>query len=386
MTVQDIDNVFRARVAKDKKLAEIRRKIEAGTATFADTAAYSERVSNLLAETLSGHITHIPVSERKKFCAWLLRNQFDDINEKLAAVQRALDRADGIAIAPQKPKFPAERVNKVSGALADTTASEDVIRRRANAPVANVSKSFHDDYIKCNAEFRSKAGLQCYIVRDAASGCCQWCTEIAGRYEYHSEPHDVYRRHDNCSCTVTYENGRMRQNVWSKKQWEVPEPDAGAEPPTVFTEETRPAGFQPKVLTGGENVAQQSKNALQNTADGGRIRVEKQAIRDAFQLSKSSDELVDAIIQNHAGLAGYTPAEMKEMLEELGYEVRPLGKQSRLHGIPFEEGGGYRTAFFGDGYFQYHPKDKSHHGGAYWKIRNGKVVKRYDMDGNENSN
>lgn len=41
----------------------------------------------------------------------------------------------------------------------------------------------------------------------------------------------------------------MRQDVWSKKQWEAPEPDAGTEPPTVFDAETRPAGFQPAILT-----------------------------------------------------------------------------------------------------------------------------------------
>ena len=260
MTLQDIDADFRARVAKDKKLAEIRRKIAAGKATFRDTAAYSERISNLLGETLSGHIEQIPASERAKICEWLLRNQYADTNETLAAVQRALDEADGIRLAPQKPPFPAKRVNKVSGALEDVTASMDVIRRRANGPVANVSKSFHDDYIKRNAEFRSEAGLPCYVVREAASGCCKWCTEIAGRYECNGDlPEDVYRRHDNCSCTTTYENGRMRQDVWSKRQWEAPEPDAGAEPPTVFTEENRPAGFQPKVLTGGEKVARQSQ-------------------------------------------------------------------------------------------------------------------------------
>lgn len=253
MTLQDLDAAFRARVAKDKKLAEIRRKIAAGKATFRDTAAYSERISNLLGETLSGYIEQIPASERAKVCKWLLRNQYADTNETLAAVQRVLDEADGIRLAPQKPSFPAVRVNKVSGALEDVTAAMDVIRRRANAPVANVSKSFHDDYIKRNAEFRSKAGLPCYIVREAASGCCKWCTEIAGRYECNGDlPEDVYRRHDNCSCTTTYENGRMRQDVWSKRQWEAPEPDAGAEPPTFFTEENRPAGFQPKVLTGGE--------------------------------------------------------------------------------------------------------------------------------------
>lgn len=245
MTLQDLDAAFRARVAKDKKLAEIRRKIAAGKATFRDTAAYSERISNLLGETLSGHIEQIPASERAKVCEWLLRNQYADTNETLAAVQRVLDEADGIRLAPQKPAFPVERVNKVSGALEDVTAAMDVIRRRANAPVANVSKSFHDDYIKRNAEFRSKAGLPCYIVREAASGCCKWCTDIAGRYECNGDlPEDVYRRHDNCSCTTTYENGRMRQDVWSKRQWEAPEPDAGAEPPTFFTEENRPAGFQ----------------------------------------------------------------------------------------------------------------------------------------------
>lgn len=372
MTAQDIDAAFRARVAKDRKLAEIRRKIAVGKATFRDTAAYSERISNLLGETLSGYIDSIPVGERAKVCKWLLRNQYTNTNEMLAAVQKTLDRAEGIAIAPQKPTFPTERVSQVAGSLEDITAAVEVIRRRANAPVANVSKSLHDDYIKRNAEFRSGAGLQCYIVRVAAPGCCQWCTQMAGRYEYHSEPHDVYRRHDNCSCTVTYENGRMRQDVWSKRKWEAPEPDAGAAPPTVFTDENRPPGFRPRVLTDG--------------AESGKMKSGKQVIKEAFQFSQSSDELVDAIIQNHAALAEYTPASMKAMLEELGYEVRPLGKQSRLHGIPFEEGGGYRTAFYGDGYFQYHPEIKSHHGGAYWKIRNGKVVKRYDMDGNENNN
>ena len=65
---------------------------------------------------------------------------------------------------------------------------------------------------------------------------------MAGRYAYGDEPGDVYGRHDNCSCTVTYESGRQRQDVWSKRSWEAPAADAGAGEPTVFTAETRPAG------------------------------------------------------------------------------------------------------------------------------------------------
>lgn len=126
------------------------------------------------------------------------------------------------------------------------------------------------------------------------------------------------------------------------------------------------------------------REGLKFEGNGGIIKAEgQQTIKNIFEKGDSSDAVVDGIINNHDALAEFTPASMKAMLESLGYEVRPLGKQSRLHGVPFEEGGGYRTAFYGDGYFQYHPEDKSHHGGAYWKVRNGKVVKRYDMDGNE---
>ncbi len=43
--------------------------------------------------------------------------------------------------------------------------------------------------------------------------------------------------HDNCDCTVTFENGRKRQDVWSKRKWEAPEPGAGAGEPVVLTKE-----------------------------------------------------------------------------------------------------------------------------------------------------
>ena len=75
------------------------------------------------------------------------------------------------------------------------------------------------------------------ITRKAVSGCCEWCTAMAGRYAYGEEPDDIYRRHDNCGCTVTFENGRKRQDVWSKRTWEAPEPGAGAGDPVVLTKE-----------------------------------------------------------------------------------------------------------------------------------------------------
>lgn len=79
----------------------------------------------------------------------------------------------------------------------------------------------------------------------------------------------------------------------------------------------------------------------------------------------------------------HTPAEVKSLLEKMGFEVKPLAKGS-LKSIPFEQGGGFKINFADGGLLQYHPDTKSHHGGAYYKISTGKGgVHRYGLDGKE---
>ncbi len=66
----------------------------------------------------------------------------------------------------------------------------------------------------------------------------------------------MYRRHDNCGCTVIYESGRTRQDVWTKKTWEakdVPEETAG--PMRLTPEQGRKMerkNLQYRGLTSGE--------------------------------------------------------------------------------------------------------------------------------------
>ncbi len=81
-----------------------------------------------------------------------------------------IDAQREIHIRPQQAAFPAERVQKVAHALEDPTVSLETIRRRANAPVANVAKSFHDDYIKENAKFRADAGAKKPTILTPAQG------------------------------------------------------------------------------------------------------------------------------------------------------------------------------------------------------------------------
>ena len=77
-----------------------------------------------------------------------------------------------------------------------------------------------------------------------------------------------------------------------------------------------------------------------------------------------------------------TPKEWKEYLDNLGFKTKPLGAGS-LKGIAFEDGGGYRINYSGDGYLQYHPEGR-HHKVEYYKVSNAKNgTKRFDMKGVE---
>ena len=225
MTVQD---EIRQRIEKDALLARLRRKIDSGNGTYADSFAYSDRAGKLLGEVFSRRLPDIPLEEREALCVELLRDRYTDINALCDRVQKALDEAQGLHLAPQHAPFNGERAHQIGSSLRDLSKPVEILQRRAESAPATATRAMHDDRMEAESKFRSRAGLKCWITRKTDGKCCEWCSKVAGRYEYGEEPDDIYRRHDNCGCSVTFENGRQRQDVWSKREWEVPKEGAGA--------------------------------------------------------------------------------------------------------------------------------------------------------------
>ena len=268
MTVQE---EVRQRIERDVLLAKLRKKIDSGKADFNDTFLYSDRAGKLLGDIFAQRLPDIPIAEREVLCVELLRDRYTDINALCDAVQRALDKANGLHLKPQRAPFEEARAHLIGHSTADQTVSVETQQRRGRSATATMTRSMHDDRMKAEAKFRSGAGLQCYITRKTDGKCCEWCSAIAGRYEYYSEPKDVYRRHDNCGCSVTYENGRKRQDVWSKRIWEAPEPGAGAGDPVVFTKEQA-------VAAGAGAVHRMSSRSSNNPIDAQPIQNSKKEL------------------------------------------------------------------------------------------------------------
>lgn len=288
-----IKQAFDARCGKDSTLTHIKRKIENGTATMEDTSVYARRLGELLRKSIESTTKPDDLPNGKMYyniaqsiLEPLLRNNYDDVNTICEEVQSALDAKKGIGLKPQKADFPAERVRAAIGGAAVKETAEHAIQVLGRT-AENITGSFQTDYIKKNAEFRSKAGLNCYIERKDGHNCCDWCAKLAGRYRYPDEaPKDVYRRHDNCTCDVSYVSEKGRQNVhskrWANEQAKAQRIEYAASLP------------KPMKLTGAEAMAKESEILAQRrlTYDRKRGIIETETIgRSVGAKAKNYDVL-----------------------------------------------------------------------------------------------
>lgn len=261
---------FQKTCKSDKYIQSVLKKIEGGTAKMEEVALLSKQLGRRASQAIGAHVNVAALPDGKMYyniadtiLSGVLKDNYDIINSAAAECQKALDSQAGINIRPQQAEFPAERVQAVANAASIPDITEEVMIRRMTAPAQNITESFYNDYVQTNVKFRSDAGLDCYIIRNDHGGCCEWCAKLAGKYHYPEDvPKDVYRRHDNCGCTVTYLNGRKAQNVWDKTKWNVSDDElermkkAGAREPVRLVDKSKKSG----IMKSGRNLERKEQN------------------------------------------------------------------------------------------------------------------------------
>lgn len=224
---EKIKTSFQSNMMRDRRIAQISKRIRDGTATFVDGHDYAERLGESLSKALISNLNEENLPDgrlyyniAKRTVTPALRKNYELTNEAAEQIQSIIDSGLGIGLKSVKAEFPESRIK----GLIDKMTTEGISLEDAliwlGEPIINNSEAFFDDFIDSNAKFRTEAGLKATITRIAEANCCPWCDSLAGTYEYGSAPDDIYRRHQYCRCTVTYQTGKKSQNVWSKRQWE----------------------------------------------------------------------------------------------------------------------------------------------------------------------
>lgn len=261
---------FQKTCKADKYIQSVLKKIEGGTAKMEEVALLSKQLGFRASQAIGAHVNVAALPDGKMYyniadtiLTGVLKDNYDIINSAVTKCQKALDSQAGINITPQQAEFPTERVQAVANAASIPDITEEVMIRRMTAPAQNITESFYNDYVQTNVKFRSDAGLDCYIIRNDHGGCCEWCAKLAGKYHYPEDvPKDVYHRHDNCGCTVTYLNGRKAQNVWDKTKWNVSDDElermkkAGAREPVRLVDKSKKSG----IMKSGRNLERKEQN------------------------------------------------------------------------------------------------------------------------------
>lgn len=191
----------------DRHLQSIIKRLESGNANLADVDDFAQATGTVLKKVFEKSIAESPKAfADEQLIAEILGDNYELINSVAENIQKQLDKAAGIGIKPQRADFPSERIEN----LAKVTAQKDLTDKAAlsefTASVENINGSIFTDYVKTNADFRSKAGLKVYVIRSDHSKCCAWCSKLAGKYVYPDVPKDIWRRHKRCTCEITYVN------------------------------------------------------------------------------------------------------------------------------------------------------------------------------------
>lgn len=222
--LSQIKEAFEAAIKKNKKITVLYERIRDGTATYQEANEFAIEVGGSLAEVFKNNLNADLLPDGRMYyniasriIPETLRRNHELITEVSTKVQEDLNKRVGIGIKAIRPELNEDRIK---GLVEKVSNAEDynAVAWVLDEPIVNFSQSVVDDFIRENVEFQGAAGIQPKIIRTAVGKCCEWCQKLAGAYSYPNVPKDIYRRHERCRCTVTYDpgTGKKRQNVHTK--------------------------------------------------------------------------------------------------------------------------------------------------------------------------
>lgn len=224
--LRDIQDTYSKLLEKNNVIAGIKKKIKNKTINYYDALEYARLTGEAYASAFKVVLSSDVLPDGKMY--WniaqsVVRPTLEDMYDKASNIaqitQKQLNEAAGIGIKAIKVTNREERIEGLLNRLASEENYDDV-SWILDRPVVTMAQSVIDDSVKINSQFQYKAGMKPKIIRTAAGGCCKWCTVRAGVFIYPDVPDDVYRRHENCNCSVVYNpgDGKKYQDV-HKKTW-----------------------------------------------------------------------------------------------------------------------------------------------------------------------
>lgn len=223
--LRTIDDEFEKALKKNAKLKKLYQRIRDGTASLDDCYSIAIEVGEELSAALGEYI--VPTTLADGRMAWAIADEvvrpelvkgYDITSSYFCKFQDAFNKAQGLRMQPVKPSLNEDKLHGILNKLTSEEYEEVRWLIEDSSYFQNFFESIVDDGIREAVDLYASAGIRPKITRTTHGGACKWCQSLAGEYDYPVDD-EIYRRHRNCHCKVTYSVGDRHQDVWSKKEW-----------------------------------------------------------------------------------------------------------------------------------------------------------------------
>lgn len=214
LTTKSIRDSISKAFDKSPKLERIYKRIRDGTATYEDAHKFAIELSNIMCRELWNYSHELNGDEMSGYLLEELLTKHGRLtNAVCESIQLTLNDSAGLGLNAVTPPIDADRVAGIVTAMGNAEETEEVFKT-IEEPFKTCALSHVDAWVKSNADFQKRAGLNPVIVRkfegahyDAKSKkmrICKFCSDLAGVFDYDEAPKDVYVRHLGCRCNVLY--------------------------------------------------------------------------------------------------------------------------------------------------------------------------------------
>lgn len=245
---------FQRKLKKDRKLKTLAKRIRDGTVMYEGANEYAVRTGELLSEALLENTETLAYMSKEVATEVLypvLTSDHDLLSTVVEQVQTNMNTQDDLGLSALLPDLDTNRIDGLIEKVSSYDLFDDA-RWVFGEPIINYSQAVVDQGMRKNAEASARLGMKTVIRRETAPTeysrgkkivrskkgktyeypysrygdmylfPCEYCLKLAKTYDYSkiaSGDRTIYRRHEHCRCTLTFERGRERQYVWWKQEW-----------------------------------------------------------------------------------------------------------------------------------------------------------------------
>lgn len=201
--------------AENKKIEQIFKRMRNGVASYEDAHLFAIEIGDIL----KGAFNNLDLTDAdleavsNVIVANAMTQNYNLSSMVCAVVQENLNDLAEVGLNPLQPEINTSKIAGLQTKLAESEST--AVQNEVATAMSTYTQSVVDDWVKLNADFQAKIGMQPIIVREYEGmhydphrkphwQNCKYCQDRAGTFAYADVTNEVYKRHLDCKCIVTY--------------------------------------------------------------------------------------------------------------------------------------------------------------------------------------